>query len=84
MPASAAEQPPPRATRAQEEPLSEAERRWLALDRRASRFTNAAGSIEQEIYELQMRFESAVLPLLEEEAEKASEAARRVKEESGF
>ncbi len=66
------------------EPESEGERRWQESDRRASRFTAAVGTIEMEIDRLQARLEEEVLPLLEEEAEKAGEEAGRVKAEFGL
>ncbi len=66
------------------EPASEGERRFLEADRRASRFNAAAGALEEEIDKLYGKLEEEVLPLLEEEAEKASEEAGRVKAEFGL
>ena len=65
-------------------PRSEAERRWREYDRRASRFTAAIGELEDQIDRLHARLEEEVLPLLEEEADKASEEAGRVKAEFGL
>ena len=67
-----------------ESPESEGKRRWREYDRRASRFTAAAGELEEQIDRLHARLEEEVLPLLEEEADKASEEAGRVKAEFGL
>ncbi len=64
--------------------LTEAERRFREFDRRASRFNAAIGEIEEQIDLLHARLEEEVLPLLEEEADKANEEAGRVKAEFGF
>jgi hypothetical protein len=64
-------------------PESEAEQRWQELDGRASRFTAAASALETEIDRLHVRFEESVL-LLEQEADKATKEANRVREEFGL
>ncbi len=69
---------------ARREPESEGERRWQEHDRRASRFTRAAAELEEQIDQLHARLEEEVLPLLEEEADKAGEEAGRVKAEFGL
>ena len=66
------------------EPQTEGSRRFVESDRRASRFVAAAVALEEEIDRLHARLEEAVLPLLEEEAEKAGEETERVKAEYGL
>jgi hypothetical protein len=66
------------------EPESETKRRWREADQRASRFNAAIGEIEGRIEGLMSGFEESVLPLLEEEAKRAGEAAERVKAKSGL
>ena len=66
------------------EPGSEAERRRMELDARSRRFTAAAYGLEDEIERLHARLENLVLPLLDDEAERADEEAARVKAEFGL